>query len=49
MGNNNVMSFCWMQNVKIGNGVKVEPYSKISNTELEDNKHIKSFTEIEGE
>ena len=48
MGNNNVMSFCWMQNVKIGNDVKVEPYAKISNIELKDGKHIKSFTELEG-
>ena len=48
MGNDNVMSFSWLSNVNIGNKVKIEPYAKVSNVDLEDGKHIKSFTEIEG-
>lgn len=48
MGDNNTVSFTWMQNVQLGNNVKVEPYTKISDTILKDNQKIKSFTEIKG-
>ena len=46
MGDDSVISFTWMQNVKIGNKVKVEPYTKVSDSELGDNVVVKSFTEV---
>ena len=46
MGDNNQISFSWMRNVEIGNNVKVEPYSKVMDTKLEDGTIVHSFTEI---
>ena len=47
LGDNNTISYAWVNNIKMGNDNKIEPFSKVSNSEIGDNCVIKSHVEIE--
>ena len=49
MGDDNVLSFAWMQNVNMGNKNHIDPYVKITDTTIENNVKINSFKEIKNE
>ena len=46
MENNNVVSYCWMNNVKMGNDNHIGPYSKLTEVEIGDKCSIDSFVEL---
>ena len=49
MGDDSVVSFTWLQNVEIGNNVHIDPYTKITDTKIEDGVKVNSFKEIHNE